>query len=255
MKIYRIFSLAGFGLLVLCHTALAGLAAIPNPTGYVNDFAGLLSDGDRQQTSQILQTLDDKTTAQVSVVTVKTTQPEEIAQFSMRIFDQWKIGKKGKDNGALILVAVNDREAWITTGYDLESYLPDVTCSQIIRQIMVPYFKNQDYSTGIKKGVNAVASIIAKHYNVQIDGVDLSAVNVANDSEDNIPLPLLILIILAVICFMIFSSRMRTGGGYFGGYGGGGYGGGGFSGGGSFGGGFGGFGGGMSGGGGGGGRW
>ena len=111
--------------------------------GFVSDFAGLLKPADKMAITKFASELEKKTSAQIAVVTVKSTQPETIQGFSVRLFDQWKIGQKGKDNGALILVAVNDRMAWITTGYGLEGAIPDVIANKIVQARMIPYFKSE----------------------------------------------------------------------------------------------------------------
>jgi len=246
MKVLRQIFLTAAAIALLSGIAFAGLVSVPGYVGYVNDSAGLLGSADREAITKLITALDDKTTAQIGVLTVKTTKPEAIAQYSLRVFDQWKIGQKGKDNGVLILVAVDDHEAWITTGYGLEGALPDVTCAQIVQQVMVPYFKSGNYSQGIRQGTIAVAQKIAKEYNVKIDdlpqGDVLAQTPSINKSSD---FGFLIVFIILFVIFSIFRGG-RRGGGYGGGYSGGGFGGGG--GGGSFGGG-------RSGGGGGGGKW
>ncbi|OGX23738.1 MAG: hypothetical protein A2787_00655 [Omnitrophica WOR_2 bacterium RIFCSPHIGHO2_01_FULL_48_9] len=245
------------GAIFICSLPVAAwgqLASLPGqPAGYVNDYAGLIDPSDRTVITDSLRELEEKTTAQVAVVTVKTTQPETIQQFSVRLFDRWKIGQKGKDNGVLVAVAVEDREAWITTGYGLEGALPDVICSKIVRDIMIPDFRNGRYSDGIRKGLGAVIGLIAKEYNVTVTGQQDYSFEKTDDQE----LLYVYIVFFIILLFLIFFNKSN---GLFwygssGGYGGKGYGGGWSSGGGGFGGGFGGFGGGMTGGGGGGGRW
>ena len=229
----------------------------PRGHGYVSDFAGLLKPTDKLAITKFASELEKKTTAQLAVVTVKTTQPETIQEFSVRLFDQWKIGQQGKDNGALILVAVTDRKAWITTGYGLEGAIPDVIANKIVQVNMIPYFKSGQYSQGIKEGSVAVISLIAKEYDVQITGQEAQVYQTVHRKSS----PLRILFTIFMFIFII-SSRSgflgyflmgsmiggRRRGGYWHGSGIGGSGGG-------FSGGFGGFGGGMTGGGGGGGGW
>ena len=224
---------------------------------YVSDFAGLLNPADKMTISKFARELEEKTSAQVAVVTLKSTQPETIQGFSVRLFDQWKIGQKGRDNGVLILVAVNDRKAWITTGYGLEGAIPDVIANKVVRERMLPYFKNGQYSQGIEAGAVAVISLVAKEYDVRITGQEAQVYQTVHRKSS----PLQILFTILMIIF-IMSSRTgllgyflmgsmldgRRRGGYWHGTGFGGSGGG-------FSGGFGGFGGGMTGGGGGGGSW
>lgn len=256
MKILKQVFLAFAAWFFLNSAVSAQLVSVPAIAGYLNDSAGLINGPDRQTLTHLIQALDQKTTAQVAVLTVKTTRPEEIAQFSIRVFDSWKIGQKGKDNGVLIVVAVDDRKAWITTGYGLEGALPDVTCSEIVRQYMVPYFKNKDYSQGIRQGTIAVIGKIAKEYGVEIS--NLPVLNLNQPSKDVGGIAYIIFFIFLVYIYMLLKNRGAPQRNYSGWYdtyrgsstdsfGGGSSG--------SFGGGFGGFGGGSSGGGGGGGSW
>ncbi len=225
--------------------------------GYVNDFAGLLNSSDKLAITKFAAELEKKTTAQIAVVTIKTTKPETIQGFSVRLFDQWKIGQKGKDNGVLLLMAVDDRKAWITTGYGVEGAIPDVIANKIVRDVMVPYFKRGQYSEGVTKGAIAVISLVAKEYNVEITGQETQVYQVVHRKKSGLEIMFTILFFILIIGmrsgflgYFLLGSMIggRRRGGYWHGAGLGGSGGG-------FGGGFGGFGGGMTGGGGGGGGW
>jgi len=244
---------------VLCVApALAQEVNIPSRgQDYVSDFAGLLKPDDKMTVTKFASELEKKTTAQLAVVTIKSTQPETIQGFSIRLFDQWKIGQKGKDNGALILIAVNDRKAWITTGYGLEGAIPDVIANKVVQERMIPYFKTGQFSQGIREGSIYVISLIAKEYDVQITGQEAQVYETVHRKSS--PLQMLFTILMFIVIlgsrsgllgYFLMGSMIggRRRGGYWHGAG--------FSGsGGGFSGGFGGFGGGMSGGGGGGGGW
>jgi len=224
---------------------------------YVSDFAGLLNSSDKVAITRFAAELERKTTVQTAIVTIKTTQPETIQGFSVRLFDQWKIGQKGKDNGVLLLVAVDDRKAWITTGYGMEGAIPDVIANKIVRDVMIPSFKRGQYSEGIVKGAISVISLAAKEHDVEITGQETQVYRAVHRKKSGLE------IVVTILFFNLFIG-MRTGflgyflmgsmigghrrGGYWYGAGAGGSGGG-------FSGGFGGFGGGMTGGGGGGGGW
>jgi uncharacterized protein len=240
------------------HLAAAseGLAAIPpRPQGYVSDYAGVIDPGVRGRIGSFAAELQKRTGAQVAVVTVRTTRPESAHSFSVRLFDAWKIGEEGKDNGALILVAVDDRQAWITTGYGIEGIIPDATANKIVREVMAPLFREGRYSEGILKASVAVISLIARESGITITGEEDSVHKAVSGRTGGMEALFTLFLFL-----MIFGARS----GFFGYFllgsmaggrrrGGHWYGAGGSSGG-SFGG-FGGFGGGMTGGGGGGGGW
>ena len=224
---------------------------------YVNDFAKLLNSSDKLTITGFASELEKKTTTQIAVVTVQTTQPETIQGFSVRLFDQWKIGQKGKDNGVLLLIAFKDRKAWITTGYGLEGAIPDVLARKVVQDIIVPYFKREQYSNGIKEGAIAVISLAAEEYDLQITGKETQIYQTMHRKKSPLEVIFPILLLFFIISlrsgllgYFLIGSMVggRRRGGYWHGAGIGGSGGG-------FGGGFGGFGGGMTGGGGGGGGW
>jgi len=247
--------------LFLCAGAAvaAGEPSYPaRPQGYVSDYAGVLDETTRAKISSLADELERKTGAQLAVVTVKSTAPETIEGYAVALFERWGIGRKGKDNGVLLLVALNERKLRIETGYGIEGMLPDALCDRIIREIMVPYFKRAQYSEGIYSGASAIAYVIAKEHNVAITGI--SAAGAGAMPRRQTPAQALLRFIFTLIIFSFFlsmrmglfglillgSGRRRGGYWYGGGYGGNS---------GGFGGGFGGFGGGFSGGGGASGGW
>ena len=222
--------------------------AIPKPAGYVSDTAGIMGEW-AAKTEKMCGEIERQTTAEVAVLTVKTTAPLEAQPYAQQVFDRWKIGKKGKDNGILILVAADDRKMWIATGYGVEGVLPDGKVGEIRDRIMRPLFRQGRYGEGIYMGVKAVGSVLT--------GGKMETPKGVARKNSGIPLPILLLLLLVAVPFLILRSILA---GPFGAYrrggrggwyvGGGGFGGGGFGGGG-----FGGFGGGFSGGGGAGGGW
>ena len=248
-------------LLTLGATCQAALSLPPKPTGtdiYVQDYAGVLAPQTRQKLNALGRTLDQKTTAQLAVVTVKTLNGAPIEEYALGILRSWGIGNKEKNNGVLILVAVNDRKSRIEVGYGLEGVLPDGLTGRIQDQYMLPYFKQGQYDQGIMNGYVAAAQLIAKDAGVDLATgqgvkapVPAASTNFLGLGDDERELLTYIIIVLIII----FLTNRGGGGGssrHHGGfYGGGGYyGGGGSFGGGSFGGGGGGFGGGSGGGGG-----
>jgi uncharacterized protein len=132
------------------------------PTGYVNDFANVLTLDTKQQLETKLSSLDASTSAQVSVVTIKTMGNDTIENFAVKLFEEWGIGQKGKDNGALLLVAVEDRKVRIEVGYGLEGALTDAETSPIIRNVITPAFKAGSYDQGITEGVDAILKAAAE---------------------------------------------------------------------------------------------
>lgn len=236
----------------------------PEPEGYVNDYAQLLSPQEKEAITGIIRELRQKTTAEIAVVTLKSVAPYDINLYAVKLFEKWGIGTKDKDNGALILLALKEREVRIEVGYGLEGILPDGLTGEIIRKYMIPSFKEENYGQGIIAGTKAVVFRVAREYQVRITGLPHMPEAKGRKAPDaagaELILTLLLLVLLlgwksGLLCYWLFGPR---GGGYWGRRGGGGFGGGGFGGwgsGGFGGGGFGGFGGGSSGGGGATGRW
>ncbi len=131
------------------------------PTGFVDDFANVIAPADRANLQSKLSAFNASTTIEIAVVTVPSLGGDEIAHASIQIFDAWKIGKAGKDNGVLVLVAPTEHQAWITTGYGLEGALTDLQSAWIVRNVMIPEFKNNNYYAGLDAGVDSIMSAVS----------------------------------------------------------------------------------------------
>ncbi|MCG6207875.1 YgcG family protein [Rhodopseudomonas sp. HC1] len=134
--------------------------AVPQLSGRVVDQTGTLSSDAIARLDQKLKAFEDRKGSQIAVLIVPTTQPEAIEQFSIRVAEAWKIGRKKVDDGAILLVAKNDRKLRIEVGYGLEGALPDVTAKRIIDEIITPKFKSGDFEGGIEAGVDRMISVI-----------------------------------------------------------------------------------------------
>jgi uncharacterized protein len=250
--------------------AQQGDVPIPPYTGYVTDDAGVIGDERQAQLEAFLDQLQKKTGVQFAVLTVASTAPEEPSLYKTRVFKSWGIGNAERDDGLLLLVAMEQHEVRFETGYGLEGTLPDGWQSRMVRDLVLSRFREGQPEEGITAAVLACAQRIGAEKNVALEW---NGKELRYDREKSprwaryLPL-LLFFLVFFVILPAIRSSRGRGGrGGWGGWYGGGGFGGGGLGGwgggfgggGGGFGGGggssFGGFGGGSSGGGGGGGKW
>jgi uncharacterized protein len=140
-------------------TAFAQVA-VPPLSGRVVDQTGTLSSDDIASLTQKLKDFEARKGSQIAVLIVPTTQPEEIEQFSIRVAEAWKIGRKKIDDGAILLVAKNDRKLRIEVGYGLEGALTDVTSKRIIDEIITPKFRGGDFAGGISDGVDRIMSVI-----------------------------------------------------------------------------------------------
>ena len=132
--------------LVVVFTLVLPLAALAyaspgRPSGYVNDFAGLLTPAERQTLEQKLQSFEQQSGNQIAVVTISALGDDTIENYAVALFKEWGIGSKQHDNGILLLVARDDREVRIEVGYGLEGALPDALSHTIIQTILIPAFK------------------------------------------------------------------------------------------------------------------
>lgn len=159
--------LAGVSFLCVSIACLAQ-AKLPQPQGWVNDFSGVLSSSQKTQLEALLKEVESKTTAEISIVILNTVKPLDIETYAVELFEKWGIGKRAKDNGLLILVALKDRKVRIETGYGLEGIIPDALAKQIIERLILPEFKNNYYFEGVYKASLFIADILAKEYGVKI---------------------------------------------------------------------------------------
>ena len=261
-------ALALIGLLAL--SAGVRAQALPELTQPVNDFAGVIDPASAQALNALTRSLQQASGDTVVVATVQTFKPfGDIRECAVKLFENHGkgIGQRGKDNGVLVLLAVDDRQVWVEVGYDIEGIVTDGFAGEVSRQSMVPEFRAGRYGSGLLAGTARVIERIALQRGVTLQGIPRSR---RRDLEPDAGAGRLLMLGLIGIFFLVSAVASRLNGGkgrgrgsgwssgvgpFGGGFGGGGFGGGGFGGGGFGGGGFGGFGGGRSGGGGGGGSW
>jgi len=220
-----------------------------NPGNHVVDLAGIVDNSIEAKLNQYLRELEQKTTAQIAILTIKSLEGESIEDLSITVaHDKWKLGQKGKDNGVLLLVSPSDRKYRIEVGYGLEGVIPDSLAGSIGRSYLVPFFKKGEYSNGIYAAALALANEIAKDSGVKITGMPQLERTVQRTGERKSTslfgkivsfIFFLILIILFIrnpklfLMLLLFSSMGGRSGGWGGGGGGFGGGGGGFGGGGA----------------------
>jgi len=138
----------------------AGAAEIPPLTARVSDVTGTLTADQRAALEAKLATFEASKGSQVAVLLVPTTQPESIEQYSLRVVEQWKLGRKKVDDGVLLIVAKDDRKVRIEVGYGLEGVLPDAIAKRIVEEAIVPRFKAGDFYGGITAGVDRILRVI-----------------------------------------------------------------------------------------------
>jgi uncharacterized protein len=151
----------GAGLLLLLSFALVRAdVAVPPLTARVTDLTGTLSGGAVARIEKKLEDLETRKGSQLAVLIVPTTQPEEIEQYGIRVADAWKLGRKGVGDGAILIVAKNDRRVRIEVGQGLEGALPDAIANRIIDETVAPRFKQGDFDGGIEAGVDQMISVV-----------------------------------------------------------------------------------------------
>lgn len=237
--------LSGSILLVLLFLSLTASALdVPPLRGRVNDYAGFMPADRVRALEERLTRFEQESGHQIAVLTIPSLQGEDIEGFSIRVAESWKIGKKGFDNGVILLIARDNRKLRIEVGYGLEGILPDAIASRIIREVIVPRFRDGDFAGGIEAGVETILKVSRGEPLPEQAQVRSRRKN--SGSLDQI---LFILFLLAVPLVSVLSNlsqrraygawsgagRNRAagrGGFFWGGFGGGGFGGGGFGGGG-----------------------
>lgn len=169
------------------------------PTGYVNDYAGLISHETRARLEERLFEFERTDSTQIVVAIFSSLDGGNVEDVGIRLADKWKIGKRGRDNGVLLLVFAEDRALRIETGYGLEGRLTDAVASDIIRNVIVPRFREGRYDEGITAGVVAIVKAVRGAYQGE---------PVARESERR-GLGLTWLIFLLLFFFFIFPRRRR----------------------------------------------
>jgi uncharacterized protein len=149
--------------------------AVPPLTGHVIDQTNTLSEEQQKNIEQELAAFEARKGSQLAVLLVPSTQPETIEQYALRVAEQWKLGRKKVDDGAILVVAKNDRAVRIEVGYGLEGALTDATSKRIIEEVITPSFRQQNFAGGIAAGVQRMMGVV--------DGEPLPAPSVGQSAD------------------------------------------------------------------------
>lgn len=189
------------------------LALLPAPLGaevvvdddgtFVIDRAGVFSDDAERRLEGWLRELEQKTTTQLKVVAILSTEEESIFDFAQRTFERWRLGQEREDNGVLIVLAVNDRQVRIHTGYGIEPTLPDSWCGTNSRDVAATYFRQRAYAEGLSELALRAAHRIAAEAGVTLTGVP----EPAGGESDEIHWVLIFVMILVIITFVSWMSH------------------------------------------------
>ena len=185
---------------LLCVALLLPYAAaaleVPALKGRVNDHAGMLSPDAERRIETLLKELEEKDSTQVAVLTVPSLDGDSIEDFSIRVAERWKIGRKGFDNGVILVVARDDRKVRIEVGYGLEGRLTDLTAGRIIRDRVVPEFRAGRFDQGVLNGVTAIAEVVRGEFQVPAQPPNSPA---ASGVEDLMPFVLVFLFLVTML--------------------------------------------------------
>jgi uncharacterized protein len=171
------------------------------PVARVTDQTGTLSREQIMTLESRLASFEKEKGSQIAVLIIPTAKPETIEQYALRIAETWKLGRKGVDDGALLLVAKNDRELRIEVGYGLEGALPDAIAKRIIAEIIVPRFREGDFYGGIQAGVERMISVI--------EGEPLPAPKRTRSQYDSVG-PVLELVMIGFVLVMVAGGVLRA---------------------------------------------
>ena len=189
---------------------------VPGYSSYVNDYAGVISEKDKTSMEEVAKEVEEKTGAQIAVLTVKNMSPyTSIDDFSMAVAEKWKVGQKGKDNGIIIVLAMEERKIKIEVGYGLEGIINDAKAGRILDNNVIPYFRGGDFSAGLRRGMFKIADTIGTEMNVELDERAKMQDNTMTEA-----LCMIIFFIIFVSIFVMMIRRMhnakRTGRRYYG---------------------------------------
>src|SRR5580658_7842216 len=192
-----------------------------HPTNYVNDFAGVLDAATQATLNDLCRQVEQKAHAQISVVTVKSTDGEDVFSYAVDLYQKWGIGKKGSDRGVLILLATQDRKFGASVGYGLEPILPDGKIGGFRREV-VPYLARGDYAAGLSLMTSKIADVIAQDAGVKLDNQPRLAAPVRERPAPDVGVGtvVVLLLVLFFIVIPVLRSIFRGGGGRGGGGGG-----------------------------------
>jgi len=201
MKVFR-WLLMGMFLVTGLLTQAQQIPARPSPPHLVNDFAGVLVRSEIDALESKLVAYSDSTSNQIAIVTLKTVGDYDISEVAIKILRDWGIGVKGRNNGLLILVAVEDRKIRIETGYGLEGAVPDAIANRIIDEVITPQFKQEHYYQGLDQAVDVIQKAAAGEYQ-----------GIPRKQGDGMSSFTVFIIIMAIVIFISIIGRGGNGGG------------------------------------------
>lgn len=201
MRLFSKISVQLITLLLISQSIIAqGIPEPMSPPRLVNDFANLFSTTEARALESKLLTYNDSTSTQIYVVTVKDLGAYAISDYAFQLSEKWQVGQKGKDNGAVILikpkVGRSRGEAYISIGYGLEAFIPDGYAGRIIRNRMIPHFKDDDYFSGVNAAIDSLIKRLEGEFDPEMERKD-----------EGMPLAAIALFLLFFILFIVAISK------------------------------------------------
>jgi len=178
-------------------------ATVPALKGRVNDYAKIIRDSDEREIEEYLAGIEQTSGIQIAVLTMPSLDGEDISSFGIRVADKWNLGDKEKDNGAILIVAYAEHDLRIEVGDGLEGSLTDAKCGLILRNVIVPEFRDGNYSGGIMKGVKDMGAIAS--------GDESAVSRSVREGEDNSGDDSLVPIFVIIVWLIFFVSMISAG--------------------------------------------
>lgn len=185
-------------------------ATVPALKGRVNDYAKIIRDSDEREIEEYLAGLEESSGIQIAVLTMSSLDGEDISSFGIKVADKWKLGDKEKDNGAILIVAYAEHDLRIEVGDGLEGSLTDAKCGLILRNVIVPEFRDGRYSEGILKGVKNMGAIASGDESAVSKSVREGDSN-SDGSNDIVPVFAILVWLIIFICSITAGTRRGRG--------------------------------------------
>lgn len=201
--------LMGLALTAIIISSPLAAATVPALKGFVNDYAKIIRDSDEREIEEYLAGVEESTGIQIAVLTVPSLDGEDIASFGIKVADKWKLGDKEKDNGAVLIVAYAEHDLRIEVGDGLEGSLTDAKCGLILRNVIVPEFRDGNYSKGILEGVKNMGGIVTGDESAVSKSVREGESSSADDDFITFCIIVIWLIIVSIGCIIKGSLRGR----------------------------------------------
>ena len=178
------------------------------PNRYFNDYAGVVDQATASELNEELAQFERETSTQLVVAIYRSMESESsVADYTQRIAQTWGVGRKDRNNGAVLFVFVTDRQMFIQTGYGLEGALPDATAWDITHNVIAPFFKRNDYTGGLKAGVTAMMQAVRGEYK----GTGKTRKESEGSAGGGLPIPLIVFLFIVIFFLLASRSRRRRG--------------------------------------------